>query len=313
MSGTITTTGTNYNVTALSDALRAVYSREILFQAQPVLRFDQFAVVKTELNTEPGKEIKVMSYTNLPPGGELTEGVHIRTNKLSTNLVSITVKEYGNAIAVSNMLLQTSFDDTMAAATRLLGFDYAKTLDGVLRDVVLSGTNVVYGGQKSARADLTSSDVFDTTCIKDAVEILATNNAPKIPAQPGAYAGAGVRSAYVCFAHPHQLRSLRDDRNWLEASKYGDPSLQFRGEVGRYEDVVFIETTQMPIISSSPLAEVYQAVIIGLDAYALAFGLPVEIRDNGVQDFGREHALAWYSIFGAGILEDSRIVRIETA
>ena len=58
---------------------------------------------------------------------------------------------------------------------------------------------------------------------------------------------------------------------------------------------------------------VYQSVVFGDNYYAIAFGLPVELRDNGVIDFGREHGIAWYSIFGTGLLHDEYGVVIETA
>ncbi len=74
----------------------------------------------------------------------------------------------------------------------------------------------------------------------------------------------------------------------------------------------------MPILASDDDendadVDVYKAVMFGENAYGLATALPVEMRDNGVEDFGRSHKLAWYSIMGTGILEDDNIVRIETA
>lgn len=59
--------------------------------------------------------------------------------------------------------------------------------------------------------------------------------------------------------------------------------------------------------------KVYQSVLFGEDYYAYAIGLPVELRDNGVTDFGREHGLAWYAIWGTGLLHPTRGVVIETA
>ena len=64
---------------------------------------------------------------------------------------------------------------------------------------------------------------------------------------------------------------------------------------------------------SSDDTKVYQAVLFGEDYYAYAVGLPVELRDNGVTDFGREHGLAWYAIWGTGLLHPERGVVIETA
>ena len=64
---------------------------------------------------------------------------------------------------------------------------------------------------------------------------------------------------------------------------------------------------------ASNQTDVYQAVMFGEYSYGHAIALPVELRDNGVQDFGREHALAWYAIWGQALLENANIVLIETA
>ena len=58
---------------------------------------------------------------------------------------------------------------------------------------------------------------------------------------------------------------------------------------------------------------VYQAVIFGDQYYGIAWSLPVELRDNGVEDFGRKRSLAWYAIWGTGLLHNEYGVVIETA
>ena len=320
MSTAVTNDGTNVKLDHLT---RVVYSREIEFKALPVMRFFQFATVKTELGTTPGLTIQMLTYDNLKLGGKLTEGTRMTTQALSSSMKSITVEEKGNAVAVSELLLQSSFDDVMASATALLGRDYALVLDCELRDTALKGTNKVYacnkaGAKVTQRQDLTEDCTLKVSTIKDAIEVLATNNAPK-------YQGA----SWICFVHPHQSRSLRDDSAWINASNYGAPEQLFTGEIGRIDDTRFIETTLMCNGASattdpshknelkkdvgSNKANVYQAVIFGDNYYAVAFGLPVELRDNGVIDFGREHGLAWYSIWGTGLLHDEYGVVIETA
>lgn len=290
----------------LTDAIREVYSREILFASQPVLRFEEFCVQRTELGKEAGDTINILKYDNLTLGGALTETKAIDPQKLSASQVQITVTEYGNAVSVSEKLLRTSFDDIMTSAARLLGHDYAKVLDILLRDTLLALTAVVYPAGRTARNQILAADILKTSQIKDAVEVLSTANAPKI---------AG--DFYICFIHPHQGRGLRDDNSWINASQYAGSTQIFNGEIGRYEDVRFIETTQMPILSAAgggtPKANVYQSLMIGEDAYGLAFGLPPELRDNGIEDFGRKHAIAWYCIMGAGALVEDRVIRLETA
>ena len=105
----------------------------------------------------------------------------------------------------------------------------------------------------------------------------------------------------------------------------------------RYEDVRFITTTVMPngansaidpdtgdyvdvgyvaalaSGSSGNLTTIYQAVVFGEYSFGHATALPVELRDNGVEDFGREHGLAWFSIWGQNTLENPNIVVAETA
>ena len=308
-----------------TDGVRMVYSKEIEFKALPNMRFFQFATVKTELGVEPGLTISMLTYDNLALGGALTEMTSMTTQALSGSTKQITVQEYGNAIAASELLIQSSFDDIMASATTLLGRDYALVVDCELRDAALSNSsNVVYAAAGdtpvTSRANLTADSKLKVSTIKDAIEILATNNAPK-------YGNA----SWICFVHPHQSRTLRDDPAWINASNYGAPEQLFTGEIGRIDDTRFIETTLMcngacaatdPAYdadlvhgaSGAPTAvDVYQAVIFGDAYYGIAFSLPVELRDNGVEDFGRKRSLAWYAIFGVGLLHSDYGVVIETA
>lgn len=321
---TTATTDANGGV-KLTDAIRMVYSKEIEFKALPVMRFAQFATRKTELGVEPGLTISMMTYANLKLGGKLTEMVDMTTQALSSSMKQITVTEHGNAVSNSRLLMESSFDDIMASTTTLLGRDYAMVLDCELRDTALSGTNIVFaskgdGTPVADRANLDATCKMKVSTIKDAIEILATNNAPK---REGAY--------WICFVHPHQSRDLRDDSAWINASNYGAPEQLFNGEIGRIDDTRFIETTLMsngacantdPAYDAelvkgaddgSATTNVYKAVIFGDEYYGIAWSLPVELRDNGVEDFGRKQSLAWYAIWGTGILNNEYGVVIETA
>ena len=189
-----------------------------------------------------------------------------------------------------------------------------------LRDVALSGTNIVYAGGKASRDAITDADKLQVATIKDAIEVLATNNAPKYQ-----------NMYWICFVHPHQSRDLRDDSAWINASNYGAPEQLFTGEIGRIDDTRFIETTLMcngkasakdPAYKADLVkgageqankADIYQAVIFGDQYYGIAWSLPVELRDNGVEDFGRKRSLAWYAIWGTGLLHNDYGVVIETA
>jgi hypothetical protein len=322
-----------------------------------------------------------MRYNNLPiPSGPLVEGIRMKTYGITAQQYRITVAEHGFAIAVSELLLNASFDDVMASASRLLGRNMALYMDTQARETLQSATSKVYG--YSAPTDLTSGygiynkgtqgaagtigdgGYFLTPhAVKDAVLELSSKNIPRLG------------ETYVCFIHPSQSRQLRDTPEFIEVSKYAAPGNFMLGEIGRLYDVVFIETTQVgrPLASPSdyintayddgtpaawrggdsqtdgpnvdsdtiedspgsgaepdavatpawdqywpadftvtPDTEQFEALMLGDNAFGHAISLPVELRDGGVLDFGREHALAWYSIWGFGLITDSAVVKIVT-
>jgi N4-gp56 family major capsid protein len=346
----------------LSQAIQTIWSKEILFQAMPILRFEQFAVKKTELGVAPGLRVNFLRYKNFAVDATpLTEGVRMTTNALTAEQIAITVAEHGYAVAVSELLLNASFDDIMASASRLLGRHMAQYLDIQARDTLAAATSAVYGYDRSdisggaftnydegtvgtSLASLDGNYKLTTGAIKDAALTLASKNIPRIG------------ETYVQFIHPKQSRDLRSNPEFIEVTKYAAPGNFMLGEIGRLYDVVFIETTQVNLLAGSqainyssrvgaawpdqtgvpvkantgpgrggnpenlsatatsgtPGADVYESIMIGDNAFGHAISLPVELRDGGVLDFGREHALAWYAIWGLGVITDQAIVKVYT-
>jgi N4-gp56 family major capsid protein len=351
----------------LSQAIQTIWSKEILFQAMPILRFEQFAVKKTELGVAPGLRVNFLRYKNFAVDPTpLTEGVRMTTNALTAEQIAITVAEHGYAVAVSELLLNASFDDIMASASRLLGRHMAQYLDVQARDTLSAATSATFGYDRSGIAggaftnydegvvgdsisDLDGNFKLTTGAIKDSALVLAGKNIPRIG------------ETYVQFIHPKQSRDLRSNPEFIEVTKYAAPGNFMLGEIGRLFDVVFIETTQVKKLaananyttstlvgapanqSSIPVkantnpgqggnpatvdptalpgyltgatgnaADVYESIMIGDNAFGHAISLPVELRDGGVLDFGREHALAWYSIWGLGIITDQAINKVYT-
>ncbi len=211
----------------LVNSLQPVLSKEILFNAEPVYTFYNFAAKKTDLLAQPGNEIKMLTYNNLKVPAPLEEGKRIKTQGLSSSTKSVKVVEHGTGVRMTEAAIRFSFVDELEIAIRQLSRNYAQTLELDLRDVAVKGgvgTSKIYGRQKGGpkinARNLIAAGVNTLTVasIKDAVEILATNNAPKVNGQ-----------YYVCICSPHQSRDLRDDQNWIDASHYGAPEQLFNG------------------------------------------------------------------------------------
>ncbi len=305
----------------LPNAILDVYSQEILFAAQPLLRFEQVVSIKEELGVLPGLTIKFMKYSSLTGSPVLAENVDIVADALSSSQIPITVGERGKAVGVSELLLRASFDDVLASAAMLLGMHFAKQRDAEIRDVLYGLPGALYAKGRAGRAALIGTDTFDVDLIRDAVAQLATNKAPKFNGD-----------AYLCFLHPAQAKALRRDSAWINASNYGAPDQIFLGEIGRIEDVRFIETTQIRKILStdgsiytdnedtgvdagvfSANADVYSALIVGDHVAGLAIALEAEMRDNGVMDFGRKHEVGYYGIWGSALIESGHGLVLESA
>jgi N4-gp56 family major capsid protein len=287
----------------------------------PILRFEQFAVKKTELGVQPGLTINFMRYNNLPSASQLIEGVRLQTVAMTASQFSITVAEQGFAVSVTELLLNASFDDVMASASRLLGRNMAQYLDYSARNTLLLASSVIFGYNTfvndnprttispydtgvvgTSTNGLTGQYYFTPPLVKDAVQTLASKNVPRLG------------ETYVSFVHPSQSRRLRDTPEFIEVTKYAAPGNFALGEIGRLYDCVFIETTQVNQYQSTAATpqNISQAIFLGDNAFGHAISLPVELRDGGVLDFGREHALAWYAIWGLGLITDWSVVIANT-
>ena len=318
--------GGTKNGVILSGARRDVYSKEILYRAQPNLLFAQFASFKQDLSRTAGDVIKFTRYEDLTGGSALSEVENIEADNIEANQVSIEVGEHGKGVGFSEYSLRTSWDDIMARATRLLGQHYGRSVDGLVRDEfnAAGSLQTLYAGGAGSRGALAAGSTFDVQVIKDAAELLATGKAPKLM-----FGGA---ESYVCVVNPHQARGLRDDDEWIDAHKYVTPGVNniYRGEIGMIEGVRFVETTNTTVVGTDGVikadskptgntdaapgsVDVHQAYFIGENAVGWAEALPVQMRDNGTIDYGRTRQLAWYSILGGGAIEESHCALIETA
>lgn len=306
----------------LSNVVLDVWSKELLLSAEPVMRYESVCRQQTDLLATPGDTIKFLRFNNLSGSSSIAETDTIGTEALSTSTVSVTVGEYGKGTSFSERLLRTSAVNVLDGAAQLLGRHYAKTRETVIRDVLLTAPTTLYANSKANRAALGTGDKFNAALVKDAVETLAVNKAPKMPG-----------GSYICFVHPHVSRALRDDPAWVNVANTTDPSLQLRGEIGSIDDVRFVETTLTTyikvntqniwsdaadtgndtVVAANTATDVYQSIIVGDWAIGLADGLPVELRDDGVTDYGRTQKLAYYAIFGAGLIESGHVVILESA
>ena len=302
----------NTNVTTdsgMSVEMKTFYDMTLIDEAQPNLIHNQFGQ-KRPIPANGGKKIEFRKFASLPKAlTALTEGVTPDGKKLSVSKIEAEVSQYGDYVVHSDVLKLTTIDNVIVEATKILGNQAGLTLDTLTRNVLHSGTNVMY----CPKADGTAVDSrtgLDDTCkltvdvIKRAVAIMKKNNAPKI------------NGDYVAIVHPFVAYDLMSDEAWIDAHKYANPDNIYEGEIGKIAGVRFVESSEAKIYEGG----VFGTLLLAEGAYGVTEvtggGLETiikQIGSSGVADaLNQRGSIGWKAMTTAEILVEPYLMRIES-
>lgn len=295
----------------LSPEMKTFYDKALLKFAKPNLVHDQFAQ-KRNIPKNGGKTIEFRRYSQLPKAlTPLVEGVTPTGQNLNVTTVSATVDQYGGYITLSDVLLLTAIDNNLMEAIELLGDQAGRTLDTITREVLCSGTNVIYAGGAQGRTAITTANKLSVDDIKKAVRELKVGLAKKI------------NGYYVAIVHPDCVYDLENDDEWINASQYAGSTQIFEGEIGKLYGVRFVESTEAKIWAEAGASNisVYATLVMGANAYGTTNveggglqSIVKQLGSGGTADPLNQRATAgWKAIKTAEILYDDYLVRIESA
>jgi len=228
----------NPNTTSgLTAEMKTYYSDYLIDNAVPNLVHDQFGQ-KHPIPANGGKTINFRKFIPFSKATKpLTEGITPDGGSLSVTNVTAEVAQYGYYVTLSDMLMLTAVDNTLVETTRLLGSQAGSTLDTVTREVLNSGTNVMYAGSKESRSLLDETSKISVDDIYKAARFLKSQNTPKID------------GGYVAIVHPDVAYDLMRDPEWIDVNKYSDSMNIFTGEIGKIAGVRFVESTESKIFA----------------------------------------------------------------
>ena len=230
------------NPDSLSPQMKTFYDKTLITLAGANLIHEQFGQ-KRPIPAKGGKTIEFRRFSRLPKAIKpITEGVTPAGNKLSVSTVSCTVDQYGDYIEQTDMLELTSIDNTIVEATKELASQAGLTLDTVVRNELVGGTNVMYAPQVDAdgketeitsRLDITKDCRLRVKDVFKAAALLKSVNAPKIS------------GSYVAIIHPYVAYDLMQEAGdkWIGIAKYVDKEGILKGEIGQLGGVRFVEST----------------------------------------------------------------------
>ncbi len=162
-------------------------------------------------------------------------------------------------------------------------------------------------------ATATNNIAFQKEHAKLVVDLMKERNIP-----------AYSNDDYVGIAWPTALRRLKNDLEGIHQYTSAGIQLIFNAEIGRYENVRYVEQTNIPKgISTDGLTGTAWAsgndwiFFFGEDTVAEGVACPEEMRAKIPTDYGRSKGVAWYYLGGFGLVQtaasQARIVQWDSA
>lgn len=316
--------GSGLNQQALSS--RTWYSSLMLATLYAKTRLLPYAM-RENIPNRAGQTIEFVKYAKLASATTaLTEGAPPAGTNLVKTAVQAAVAQYGDFIAWTDKFVDTSPHPEVEKAKELQGGQISQTVDTLIQLELLNGTNVSYGGGQSARNAITASDVITSSLLDSVIENIKNRHVDTvtqfIPGTPAQTTTTGL-PAYIAFVNPSQTTRLRAISGFDSVEKYAQATPILPGEVGKYRDLRFVETTNSLIISGAGAGgiDVHFIPVIGMDAYGVS-GIgegSVESVDRAPgtaekgNELGQSGSVGWKTYFVCKILDNDKIERIEVA
>lgn len=238
----------------LSAEMKTFYDKTLIELASPNLVFDQFAQ-KRPIPKNGGKSIEFRRFNSLPKAiRPITEGVTPTGSKLTVTPVSATVDQYGDYVELTDMLELTSVDPVVVEATRQLADQAGRTVDTVVRNQIMGGTNVNYCpavDENGNETEITSRSQINENCK------LRVRDVFKAAAQLRAMNAPTIDGSYVAVIHPYVAFDLMQDAEgqWVDIQKYAKPENILNGEIGTLGGVRFVQSSEAKIFYGKDLSE----------------------------------------------------------
>lgn len=280
---------------------------------RPKAKFRQFATIPPEANEARQNKGQTFYWNviNAPArqNFRLAETERIGSSSMDMIQNNLTVVEMGRAIEHTDKAQMLSFMDWEGIVDNGLAFMAAAQFDveSYLQFKATKLKAAPTGGNSATSVTLTTNGTaaitnnvaLGTGHVKAIVDLMKKRNIPQNM----------QRDAYVAITTVDNLRGIRNSLESIhQYTRTGLSFIKF-GEIGRYEDTIFIEQTMIPdggaadSTTFDPYTNTADAWNNALSNWAFFFGddpiteapvVPEEVRAKLPEDYGRDKGAAWY-------------------
>lgn len=288
----------------VADAPSGVYknhdlSARIRMAAIQQTKFMSFVKPEPGYGKKKGESITITRVSNVdvPVDDTLQENSRIPEDEISLSTQAIVVAERGRAIPYTSLSIDLSHFDLENAIQMKLRDQLSVSLDNVASTAFKAGQIIAIPtgvATTTFDTDGTPSSVANSNLNMYHVEQIRDYMYGSLYMKP--YSG----DDYICVMSYKAKRGLMSDPKWVDWKKYTDPSAKYNGEVGRIENIRFIETNNTSALAADKGAGgvLGEATFFGQDPVCMAVAQDPELRAKESEDYGRSKGVAWYGIYG---------------
>jgi len=298
---------------SLAAEIRDFYDLTMLDKAIPELVHTRYAM-KKRIPKNSGRTIHWRRSSLLAPATTpLTEGVTPAGAPMTVTDVPVTVGQFGNFVAFSDIVPVTSIDNIMTENAENLGQNAGNTFDLIAAGVYNAGTNVMYANGRVSRGTVAAGDVITDLEIKKMRRGLKRANCRPISSISG----------YVAIVHPDTFLDLQNTDGFRLTGFYQDKESIHNGSIIKLYDIYFLETTNAMQFAAQGAGglNVYSTIVFGQNAIATVdieqLGLETIYKPLGsagtADPLNQNQTQGWKGTFAAKILNDTWLLRVEHA
>lgn len=308
--------------------------KEMLTHAEPVIILPKFGMTKSA----PRNKAETLKFRRPVPFSAATtplqEGVTPSAQKMSYEDVSVTLKQYGKPIEITDFVHDVAEDPVLKDSVTLAGEQAALTMEKITYGVVKAGTNVFYANG-SARANVNT--VITLSKQRAVTRALKAQKAKKITKILDGSVKIGTRpveASFVAVAHTDLESDIRGLAGFVPVAEYGTRQPLCAEEIGSVEDVRYVLSPELEawadaggsagsmVSTTGSNADVYPVLYFGMEAFAC---VPLKGRDaitpmvlnpnvpRGGDPLGQRGYVSWKATFACVRLNENWMARLEVA
>ena len=257
----------------LSSLDKTYYDTTVLDNARDQLIYTQLGKHQN-LPANHGRTVEFRRWQSLGVVHQLTEGVIPTGRKLSQIAMTCQLTQWGDYVAISDLMDKHSIDEPKTAAAEELGAAGGLTNDLLTRNVLMGGTNIIFSGAysgstlvstPSTEAELQTA-LGSYNCNLRVADLLKAVTNLKKGAKMKKYSG----KYYVAVVHPDVGEDIRKDKDWIDARIYTDSEDILAGELGRMHGIRFLESNLAPVIKTGVQTKAtYKTMVFAKDAFGV--------------------------------------------